>query len=233
MRALPVRVDAVLVQAVIAAALSFAHLHDLALAAGQDGWKAWAYPVSVDLLLVAAWRRLRSGESKTAGWCWFVVALTASLGANVATPVCSTWRTYRPGSASSSPDGPRSPSSAAHCSLTEQRIQAQTRRRHRNHLRRYRRRNRSPQTSSRPRLRPNCRPPHWSRRRRLHPRYRPRSSPSPARSPTNTAPGPGPTSTPRPFAPGSVCPCRSPKPSPPKSPDPEDFPPCARPRSAR
>ncbi|MER5574296.1 DUF2637 domain-containing protein [Streptomyces massasporeus] len=85
MRALPVRVDAVLVQAVIAAALSFAHLHDLASAAGQDGWKAWAYPVSVDLLLVAAWRRLRSGDSKAAGWCWFLVALTASLGANVAT----------------------------------------------------------------------------------------------------------------------------------------------------
>lgn len=85
MRALPVRVDAVLVQAVIAAALSFAHLHDLALAAGQDGWKAWAYPVSVDLLLVAAWRRLSSGEAKAAGWCWFLVALIASLGANVAT----------------------------------------------------------------------------------------------------------------------------------------------------
>ncbi|SNX62890.1 uncharacterized protein DUF2637 [Streptomyces sp. TLI_55] len=80
-----VRVDAVLVQAVIAGALSFAHLHDLAAAAGQDGWKAWAYPVSVDLLLVAAWRRLRSGGSKAAAWCWFVVALTASLGANVAT----------------------------------------------------------------------------------------------------------------------------------------------------
>ncbi|MEU2110679.1 DUF2637 domain-containing protein [Streptomyces sp. NPDC019507] len=85
MRALPVRIDAVLVQALIAAALSFAHLHDLALAAGQDGWKAWAYPVSVDLLLVAAWRRLRSGGAKAAGWCWFLVALTASLGANVAT----------------------------------------------------------------------------------------------------------------------------------------------------
>ncbi|RSM98426.1 SpdA protein [Streptomyces sp. WAC 01325] len=82
---LPVRLDAVLVQALIAAALSFAHLHDLASAAGQDGWKAWAYPVSVDLLLVAAWRRLRSGGSKAAGWCWFLVALTASLGANVAT----------------------------------------------------------------------------------------------------------------------------------------------------
>ncbi|MEU1598981.1 DUF2637 domain-containing protein [Streptomyces sp. NPDC005708] len=85
MRALPVRLDAVLVQAVIAAALSFAHLHDLASAAGQHGWKAWAYPVSVDLLLVAAWRRLRSGGAKAAGWCWFLVALTASLGANVAT----------------------------------------------------------------------------------------------------------------------------------------------------
>jgi hypothetical protein len=84
-RALPVRVDAVLIQALIAAALSFAHLHDLASAAGQHGWKAWAYPISVDLLLVAAWRRLRSGGTKAAGWCWFLIALTASLGANVAT----------------------------------------------------------------------------------------------------------------------------------------------------
>ncbi|MFG3661489.1 DUF2637 domain-containing protein [Streptomyces sp. NPDC047706] len=85
MRAHLARVDAVLVQAVIAAALSFAHLHDIASAAGQDGWKAWAYPVSVDLLLVAAWRRLRSGDAKAAGWCWFLIALAASLGANVAT----------------------------------------------------------------------------------------------------------------------------------------------------
>ncbi|MER6130764.1 DUF2637 domain-containing protein [Streptomyces sp. NPDC001815] len=85
MRALLARVDAVLVQAVIAAALSFAHLHDIALAAGQDGWKAWAYPVSVDLLLVAAWRQLRTGDAKASGWCWFGIALTASLGANVAT----------------------------------------------------------------------------------------------------------------------------------------------------
>ncbi|MGV9563903.1 DUF2637 domain-containing protein [Streptomyces sp. NPDC003480] len=85
MRAHLARVDAVLVQAVIAAALSFAHLHDIASAAGQDGWKAWAYPISVDLLLVAAWRRLRSGNAKASGWCWFVIALTASLGANVST----------------------------------------------------------------------------------------------------------------------------------------------------
>ncbi|MFF9848004.1 DUF2637 domain-containing protein [Streptomyces litmocidini] len=83
------RPDAVLVQAVIAGALSFAHLHDLAEAAGQTGWKAWAYPVSVDLLLVAAWHRLRSlraaGDSARSAWTWFTVALAASLGANVAT----------------------------------------------------------------------------------------------------------------------------------------------------
>ena len=85
MRATLARIDAVVVQAVIAASLSFAHLHDIASAAGQHGWKAWAYPVSVDLLLVAAWRRLRSGSPKTAGWCWFLIALTASLGANIAT----------------------------------------------------------------------------------------------------------------------------------------------------
>ncbi|MGV9852195.1 DUF2637 domain-containing protein [Streptomyces sp. NPDC003442] len=79
------RVDAVLVQAVIAGALSFAHLHDLAAAAGQDGWKAWAYPISVDLLLVAAWRQLRTGGPTRLAWCWFLIALAASLGANIAT----------------------------------------------------------------------------------------------------------------------------------------------------
>ncbi|MGW7208700.1 DUF2637 domain-containing protein [Streptomyces sp. NPDC054837] len=79
------RLDAVLVQAVIAGALSFAHLHDLAAAAGQTGWKAWAYPVSVDLLLVAAWRRLRADGPSRLAWCWFLIALIASLGANVAT----------------------------------------------------------------------------------------------------------------------------------------------------
>ncbi|MFK0194133.1 DUF2637 domain-containing protein [Kitasatospora sp. NPDC090308] len=83
------RTDPVLVQAAIAGALSFAHLHDLAQAAGQHGWKAWAYPVSVDLLLVAAWHRMRVlravGAPAPAAWTWFGTALTASLGANVAT----------------------------------------------------------------------------------------------------------------------------------------------------
>ncbi|WP_327315469.1 DUF2637 domain-containing protein [Streptomyces sp. NBC_01235] len=89
MRAQLARVDAVIVQAVIAGALSFSHLHDLADAAGQGGWKAWAYPVSVDLLLVAAWRRMReqqrTGQPAGGPRLWFLVALAASLGANVAT----------------------------------------------------------------------------------------------------------------------------------------------------
>ncbi|MGW5610172.1 DUF2637 domain-containing protein [Streptomyces sp. NPDC003753] len=89
MRAHLARVDAVIVQAVIAGALSFSHLHDLAAAAGQGGWKAWAYPVSVDLLLVAAWRRMRgqqrAGQAAGGPRLWFLVALAASLGANVAT----------------------------------------------------------------------------------------------------------------------------------------------------
>ncbi|MGW1586282.1 DUF2637 domain-containing protein [Streptomyces sp. NPDC002386] len=89
MRAHLARVDAVVVQAVIAGALSFSHLHDLAAAAGQGGWKAWAYPVSVDLLLVAAWRRMRqqqqAGQTAGSPRLWFLVALAASLGANITT----------------------------------------------------------------------------------------------------------------------------------------------------
>jgi hypothetical protein len=84
-----IRPDAVLIQAVIAGALSFAHLHDIAEAAGQTGWKGWAYPISVDLLLVAAWRRMRTlranKQDAHAAWTWFVIALTASLGANIGT----------------------------------------------------------------------------------------------------------------------------------------------------
>lgn len=112
------RVDAVLVQAIIAGALSFAHLHDLADAVGQDGWKAWAYPISVDLLLVAAWRRLRSEGPSRLAWCWFLIALFASLGANVATAGFLDLAHPRPGCASASRDGLPSPSSAARSSPT-------------------------------------------------------------------------------------------------------------------
>ncbi len=82
------RVDGVLVQAVIAGSLSFAHLHDLAVAEGQVGWKSWTYPLSVDLLTVAAFRRLRAaqahaGRFPVGPWFWFLLALAASLAANV------------------------------------------------------------------------------------------------------------------------------------------------------
>jgi hypothetical protein len=87
MRALR-RLDPLLIQAVIAAAISFAHIHDIAEAAGQTGWKAWAYPVSVDVLLVMAWKRVREaaeGEPVAAPRFWFVLSLAASLSANVVT----------------------------------------------------------------------------------------------------------------------------------------------------
>ncbi|MEU0860669.1 DUF2637 domain-containing protein [Streptomyces griseofuscus] len=78
--------DPLLIQAVIAAAISFAHIHDVAAAAGQGGWKAWAYPFSVDLLLVMAWKQIREaapGEPTSAARAWFFASLAASLGANV------------------------------------------------------------------------------------------------------------------------------------------------------
>jgi hypothetical protein len=82
--------DGVLPQAVITGSLSFAHIHDLAARHGQTGWKAWTYPLSVDLLTVAAYRRLvaahRAGAPqgvKALTWCWFLLALIASLTANV------------------------------------------------------------------------------------------------------------------------------------------------------
>ncbi|MER6485679.1 DUF2637 domain-containing protein [Streptomyces virginiae] len=82
-------VDPILIQAVIAAAISFSHIHDIAEAAGQGGWKAWGYPVSVDLLLVMAWKMIRAarteGRNALGPWVWFVLSLAASLGANVAT----------------------------------------------------------------------------------------------------------------------------------------------------
>ncbi|MFB7823814.1 DUF2637 domain-containing protein [Streptomyces hydrogenans] len=76
--------DPIFIQAVIAAALSFSHIHDVADAAGQTGWKAWAYPISVDVLLAVAWQMMRA-RGGAAAWFWFLVAMAASLGANVAT----------------------------------------------------------------------------------------------------------------------------------------------------
>lgn len=78
--------DGVLFQAVLTGSLSFSHIHDLAAAHGQTGWKAWLYPLSVDLLTVAAYRKLMAarGTGLTGlAWCAFLLGLVASLAANV------------------------------------------------------------------------------------------------------------------------------------------------------
>ena len=79
--------DGVLFQAVLTGSLSFSHIHDLAAAHGQSGWKAWLYPLSVDLLTVAAYRRLTAARHAGApvflAWCAFLLGLEASLAANV------------------------------------------------------------------------------------------------------------------------------------------------------
>jgi len=88
MNALRRLTDGVLPQAVITGSLSFAHIHDLAMRHGQTGWKAWTYPLSVDLLMVAAYRELlKARHAKNGGtvlpWVWFLLSLAASLTANV------------------------------------------------------------------------------------------------------------------------------------------------------
>ncbi|MBS2962100.1 DUF2637 domain-containing protein [Actinocrinis puniceicyclus] len=79
--------DGVLFQAVLTGSLSFSHIHDLAAVHGQSGWKAWLYPLSVDLLTVAAYRKLTAARSTKApaglAWCAFLLGLAASLAANI------------------------------------------------------------------------------------------------------------------------------------------------------
>lgn len=77
-------VNGVLPQAAIAGSLSFSHIHDLADAHGQDGWKAWTYPLSVDWLTVAAYRKVQDRMAHPVlAWFWFLLSLAASLGANI------------------------------------------------------------------------------------------------------------------------------------------------------
>src|SRR6185437_12642590 len=80
--------DGVLFQAVLTGSLSFSHIHDLAAVHGQTGWKAWLYPLSVDLLTVAAYRKLMTARRTPAtsallAWCSFLLGLSASLAANI------------------------------------------------------------------------------------------------------------------------------------------------------
>src|SRR2546423_386153 len=88
MNALRRLTDGVIPQAVITGSLSFAHIHDLANIHGQTGWKAWTYPLSVDLLMVAAYREvIKARHAKRGGtalpWGGVLPALAAALSSNV------------------------------------------------------------------------------------------------------------------------------------------------------
>lgn len=75
--------DGILFQFLMVGALSFSHIHDVVAAHGQAGWKAWLYPPSVDLLTVAAYRRILANRRDGMAWCAFLLGLVASLAANV------------------------------------------------------------------------------------------------------------------------------------------------------
>jgi Protein of unknown function (DUF2637) len=75
--------------AVVAGAVSFAHMRELAIHHDQVGWESYAFPVSVDGLEVVASLYLvaqrRAGRpASPVGWVALVVGTLASLAANVA-----------------------------------------------------------------------------------------------------------------------------------------------------
>ena len=79
--------DGILFQFLMVGSLSFSHIHDVVSAHGQAGWKSWLYPLSVDLLTVAAYRKILAAhrDHSPAGLAWFsfLLGLSASLAANV------------------------------------------------------------------------------------------------------------------------------------------------------
>ena len=79
--------DGILFQFLMVGSLSFSHIHDVVAAHGQAGWKSWLYPLSVDLLTVAAYRKIlaarRSHDPAGLAWFSFLLGLAASLAANV------------------------------------------------------------------------------------------------------------------------------------------------------
>ncbi|MFI6759469.1 DUF2637 domain-containing protein [Micromonospora sp. NPDC050417] len=75
--------------AIVAGAISFSHMTELAVQHGQTGWKAYAFPISVDGLEIVASLYLvaqrRAGrQTGWVPWVALVVGTLASLAANVA-----------------------------------------------------------------------------------------------------------------------------------------------------
>ena len=74
--------------ALVAAAASYQHQRTLAALAGE-GWLAWALPISVDGMMLAAGRsilrRRRAGiRARFLSWFGFTLGFVASVAANVA-----------------------------------------------------------------------------------------------------------------------------------------------------
>ncbi|MDG4833940.1 DUF2637 domain-containing protein [Solwaraspora sp. WMMD1047] len=75
--------------AVVAGAISFAHMTELANTYGQTGWKAYAFPISVDGLEIVAslYLVVQRRAGRPTGWTpWvaLVIGTAASLAANIA-----------------------------------------------------------------------------------------------------------------------------------------------------
>ncbi|MFV2084987.1 DUF2637 domain-containing protein [Micromonospora sp. LOL_021] len=75
--------------AIVAGAISFAHMTELAIKHGQTGWKAYAFPISVDGLEIVASLYLvaQRRAGRPTGWIpWvaLVIGTIASLAANIA-----------------------------------------------------------------------------------------------------------------------------------------------------
>lgn len=71
------------VVAVVAAVVSYSHMHDLAEHAGE-GWRSWLEPLSVDGLLAGASLVLYVRRSSWPAWLALTVGLAVSLVANLA-----------------------------------------------------------------------------------------------------------------------------------------------------
>lgn len=79
--------DSTLVQALIAGALSFTHIRDVAMMGGQPVVAAWAYPFIVDLITMSAYRKLKhnqaAGEQTGVPWTCLIVGTAFSIAANI------------------------------------------------------------------------------------------------------------------------------------------------------
>jgi hypothetical protein len=89
-------IAAVLLLAMIAAVVSYAHMYELALRHGEPAWRAALFPLSVDGMVVAASMTLLSDarQGRRGGvlpWSLLILGSLASLAANIAVADPTVW----------------------------------------------------------------------------------------------------------------------------------------------